>query len=92
MRLLKFFARSVLTITLLGIAAKANAQSIDELYQAAIKEGTLSLNFGGPDGLYAPSDTVLFAAVASHYIQDAHMPLHASNNNRADHLLSVCNR
>ena len=30
---------------------------------------------------YAPSDTVLFAAVASHYIQDAHMPLHASNNN-----------
>jgi hypothetical protein len=24
---------------------------------------------------------VLFAAVASHYIQDAHMPLHASNNN-----------
>jgi hypothetical protein len=30
---------------------------------------------------YAPGDTVLFAAVASHYIQDAHMPLHASNNN-----------
>jgi hypothetical protein len=30
--------------------------------------------------IYAPSDTVLFAAVASHYIQDAHMPLHASNN------------
>jgi hypothetical protein len=30
--------------------------------------------------VYAPSDTVLFAAVASHYIQDAHMPLHASNN------------
>ena len=27
-----------------------------------------------------PSDTVLFAAVAAHYIQDAHMPLHASNN------------
>jgi hypothetical protein len=33
------------------------------------------------NGMYAPSDTVLFAAVASHYIQDAHMPLHASNNN-----------
>jgi hypothetical protein len=31
--------------------------------------------------IYAPSDTVLFAAVASHYMQDAHMPLHASNNN-----------
>jgi hypothetical protein len=29
---------------------------------------------------FASSDTVLFAAVASHYIQDAHMPLHASNN------------
>jgi len=54
MRLLKLFARSVLTITLLGIAAKANAQSIDELYQAAIKEGTLSLNGGGPAGLYEP--------------------------------------
>src|SRR3981189_1645247 len=57
MRLLKFFARSVLTITtitLLGIAANANAQSIDELYQAAIKEGALSLNGGGPAGLYEP--------------------------------------
>ena len=31
--------------------------------------------------VYAPNDTVLFAAVASHYLQDAHMPLHASNNN-----------
>ena len=31
--------------------------------------------------IYAPSDTVLFAAVVGHYIQDAHMPLHASNNN-----------
>jgi hypothetical protein len=29
---------------------------------------------------FAASDTVLFAAVAAHYIQDAHMPLHASNN------------
>jgi hypothetical protein len=28
----------------------------------------------------AISDTVLFAAVASHYIQDAHQPLHATNN------------
>jgi hypothetical protein len=31
--------------------------------------------------IYAPNDTVLFAAVASHYLQDAHMPLHASHNN-----------
>jgi hypothetical protein len=29
---------------------------------------------------FAANDTVLFAAVASHYLQDAHMPLHASNN------------
>jgi hypothetical protein len=29
---------------------------------------------------YAPSDVILFAAVASHYMQDAHQPLHASNN------------
>src|SRR6195256_2222813 len=54
MRLLKFFARSVLAITLAGIAAKANAQSIDELYQAAKKEGALSLNGGGPPGLSEP--------------------------------------
>jgi hypothetical protein len=29
---------------------------------------------------YGATDTVLFAAVASHYIQDATQPLHASNN------------
>lgn len=29
---------------------------------------------------YAPHDTVLFAAVAAHYIQDAHQPFHATNN------------
>jgi hypothetical protein len=29
---------------------------------------------------YASSDTVLFAAVASHYIEDANQPLHATNN------------
>jgi hypothetical protein len=29
---------------------------------------------------YAPTDTVLFSAVASHYIQDAHQPLHGTNN------------
>jgi len=28
----------------------------------------------------APSDVILFAAVAAHYIEDATMPLHASNN------------
>jgi hypothetical protein len=29
---------------------------------------------------YAPTDAVLFSAVASHYIQDAHQPLHGTNN------------
>ncbi len=29
---------------------------------------------------YAVSNTVLFAAVASHYVQDAHQPLHATDN------------
>ena len=33
------------------------------------------------NALFAPSDTILFAAVAAHYIQDAHQPLHATNNN-----------
>src|SRR5258705_11666567 len=54
MRLHKFFAWSVLAITLASIAANANAQSMDELYQAAKKEGALSLNGGGPPGLYEP--------------------------------------
>jgi Bacterial extracellular solute-binding protein len=50
----KFLARSALAITLAGVPAKANAQSIDELYQAAKKEGALSLNGGGLAGLYEP--------------------------------------
>ena len=29
---------------------------------------------------YSPIEAVLFSGVASHYIQDAHMPLHGSNN------------
>jgi hypothetical protein len=32
------------------------------------------------NGVLAPQNTVLFAAVAAHYIQDAHQPLHATNN------------
>lgn len=31
-------------------------------------------------GTYATSNAVLFAAVASHYIQDAHQPFHATDN------------
>src|SRR5712672_2297160 len=54
MRLVKFLARSVLALTLASVPAKASAQSIDELYQAAKKEGALSLNGGGLAGLYEP--------------------------------------
>jgi hypothetical protein len=32
------------------------------------------------NGAYGPGDVVLFAPVASHYIQDAHQPFHASEN------------
>jgi hypothetical protein len=34
----------------------------------------------GREGRYAAGDVVLFSAVASHYIQDAHQPFHASIN------------
>ncbi|HEY3043762.1 MAG TPA: hypothetical protein VGJ39_07040 [Vicinamibacterales bacterium] len=52
-------------------------------WREAEEFGNLRRAFEGfkRNDIYAPSDTVLFAAVASHYIQDAHMPLHASNNN-----------
>lgn len=52
-------------------------------WREAEEFGNLRRAFDGfrRSGPYAPGDTVLFAAVASHYIQDAHMPLHASNNN-----------
>ena len=52
-------------------------------WRQAEEFGNLSRAFEGfrRDFVYAPNDTVLFAAVASHYLQDAHMPLHASNNN-----------
>ena len=52
-------------------------------WREAEEFGNLRRAFGlfRRSGIYAPSDTLLFAAVASHYIQDAHMPLHASNNN-----------
>jgi hypothetical protein len=34
----------------------------------------------GRNSAYAPTDVVLFTSVAAHYIQDATMPLHASDN------------
>lgn len=33
-----------------------------------------------PRGAFADTDTILFSAVAAHYIQDAHQPLHAVDN------------
>jgi hypothetical protein len=34
----------------------------------------------GRNGTYAVSDVVVFSAVSAHYIQDAHQPLHATDN------------
>lgn len=36
--------------------------------------------FARQNGAYATSDLALFAPLASHYIQDAHQPFHATNN------------
>jgi hypothetical protein len=51
-------------------------------WREAEEFGNLRRGFEGfsRQGLYAPSDVVLFSAVAAHYIQDAHQPFHASNN------------
>jgi hypothetical protein len=51
-------------------------------WRAAEEFGNLRRGFEGfkRDGQYAPGGVVLFAAVASHYIQDAHQPFHASHN------------
>ena len=51
-------------------------------WREAEEFGNLRRGFEGftRDGQYAPGDVVLFAAVASHYMQDAHQPFHASNN------------
>jgi hypothetical protein len=44
--------------------------------------GNLRRSFAGftRKAPYAKSDVVLFSAIASHYIQDAHQPLHATDN------------
>jgi hypothetical protein len=51
-------------------------------WREAEEFGNLRRAFEGftRNAAYAPGDVVLFAAVASHYMQDAHQPLHASNN------------
>jgi hypothetical protein len=51
-------------------------------WREAEEFGNLRRGFEGfkRDAAYAPGDVVLFAGVASHYIQDAHQPLHASDN------------
>jgi len=51
-------------------------------WREAEEFGNLRRTFEGfaKGNAYGTSDAVLFAAVTSHYIQDAHQPLHASNN------------
>lgn len=51
-------------------------------WREAEEFGNLRRAFEGfaKDASYAPIDTVVFTASAAHYIQDAHQPLHASNN------------
>jgi hypothetical protein len=51
-------------------------------WREAEEFGNLRRGFEGfaKDSLYATSDVVLFSGVASHYIQDAHQPFHATNN------------
>ena len=51
-------------------------------WREAEEFGNLQRAFEGfKDGSpYAAGNAVLFASVAAHYIQDAHQPLHASNN------------
>jgi hypothetical protein len=51
-------------------------------WREAEEFGNLRRAFEGfkRDGQYAPGDVVLFSAVASHYIQDAHQPFHGTNN------------
>jgi hypothetical protein len=51
-------------------------------WREAEEFGNLRRGFEGftRDAAYAPGDVILYAAIASHYMQDAHQPLHASNN------------
>ncbi len=51
-------------------------------WREAEQFGNLRRAFEGfrKPGPYTGSDTVLFAAVAAHYLQDAHQPLHAADN------------
>jgi hypothetical protein len=51
-------------------------------WREAEEFGNLRRGFEGftRNAAYAAGDVVLFVAVASHYMQDAHQPLHASNN------------
>jgi hypothetical protein len=63
-----------------GIAALNRLGTLP--WREAEEFGNLRRTFEGfaRGNAYGASDAILFAAVASHYIQDAHQPLHASNN------------
>jgi hypothetical protein len=51
-------------------------------WREAEEFGNLRRGFEGftRSGAHSPGDVILYAAVATHYMQDAHQPLHASNN------------
>jgi hypothetical protein len=51
-------------------------------WRAAEEFGNLRRAFEGfrRGSLYAASDVILFSSVAAHYLQDAHQPLHATDN------------
>ena len=51
-------------------------------WREAEEFGNLRRAFEGfkRESQYGPGDVILFSAVAAHYIQDAHQPLHATNN------------
>jgi hypothetical protein len=51
-------------------------------WREAEEFGNLRRAFEGfkRESQYGPGDAILFSAVAAHYIQDAHQPLHATNN------------
>jgi hypothetical protein len=65
---------------------KFGAQALDRIGRLPWREqeeyGNLRRAFErmGRGAPYAVSDTVLFSAVAAHYLQDAYEPLHATNN------------
>jgi hypothetical protein len=51
---MRFRLLPVILLLVLSFARNTQGQPIDQLYEAAKKEAALSLNGGGPAGLYEP--------------------------------------